>query len=54
VPVYRIALNKANYFNNGMVDNEAKVLSKRAHYDTNPFKCCTSCRKAVNTNFKIF
>jgi len=27
VPIYRIALNEANYFNSGMVVNEAKVLS---------------------------
>jgi len=29
MPIYRIVVNEANYFNNGMVVNEAKVL--RAH-----------------------
>jgi len=27
MPIYRIAVNEANYFNSGMVVNKAKVLS---------------------------
>jgi len=51
VPIYRIAVNEANYFNSEMVVNEAKVLSCLSMFV--PLLMCYSQKFAVDIKFLL-